>query len=100
MNDELGELERVLESSKKVLKPNGRLVIVTFHSLEDRIVKNFMIQNSDLKPNQNRHDVMSFIHQEKPIFKVLTKKAVLPSQEELKQNQRSHSAKLRAALFL
>lgn len=100
VNDELGELERVLESAKRVLKPNGRLVVVTFHSLEDRIVKNFMIQNSDLKPNQNRHDVLSFIHAEKPAFKVLTKKAVLPSKEELEINSRSHSAKLRAAYLL
>lgn len=100
VNDELGELERVLESAKRVLKPTGRLVVVTFHSLEDRIVKNFMIQNSDLKPNQNRHDVMGFMLNEKPVFKVLTKKAVLPSKEELEINSRSHSAKLRAAYLL
>ncbi|MBR6730899.1 MAG: 16S rRNA (cytosine(1402)-N(4))-methyltransferase RsmH [Alphaproteobacteria bacterium] len=100
VNDELGELERVLDSAQRVLKPNGRLVVVTFHSLEDRIVKNFMIQNSDLKPNQNRHDVMSFMNETKPIFKVLTKKAILPSKEELEINSRSHSAKLRAAFLL
>lgn len=100
VNDELGELERALDSAKRVLKPNGRLVVVTFHSLEDRIVKNFMIQNSDLKPNQNRHDVMSFIESEKPVLKVLTKKAVLPTKEEIELNSRSHCAKLRAAVLL
>ncbi len=100
VNDELGELERTLDAAKRVLKPNGRLVVVTFHSLEDRIVKNFMIQNSDLKPNQNRHEVFDINKMEKPLFQVLTKKAVLPSKEELEMNSRSHSAKLRAAVLL
>ena len=100
VNDELGELERALESAKNVLKPGGRLVVVTFHSLEDRIVKNFLIQNSDLKPNGNRHEMSFIIQDEKPLFKVLTKKAVLPTKEELEFNSRSHSSKLRAGVFL
>ena len=100
VNDELGELERALEACKKVLKPEGRLVVVTFHSLEDRIVKNFLIQNSDLKPNGNRHEISFVVPDEKPLFKVLTKKAVLPGKEELEFNSRSHSSKLRAGVFV
>ncbi len=100
VNDELGELERALEASKHLLKVGGRLVVVTFHSLEDRIVKNFMIKNSSLKPNLNRHEMPVFFENEKNLFQVLTKKAVTPTQEELQFNSRSHSAKLRAAIKL
>lgn len=96
VNDELGELERALEASIRLLKPGGRLVVVTFHSLEDRIVKNFLIKNSSLKPNQNRH--VPEIVSTKPLFQVLTKKPVLPSDEEVRRNPRAHSAKLRAGL--
>lgn len=98
VNDELGELERALEASKKLLKVGGRMVVVTFHSLEDRIVKNFFIKNSDLKPNANRHEMPLMPVDEKSLFKVITKKAVLPTKEELLLNSRSHSAKLRSAI--
>ena len=98
VNDELGELERALEASKKLLKVGGRMVVVTFHSLEDRIVKNFFIKNSNLKPNVNRHEMPLMMNDDKELFKVMTKKAVLPSKEELLFNSRSHSAKLRAAV--
>lgn len=98
VNDELGELERALDASVRLLKPGGRLVVVTFHSLEDRIVKNFLIKNSSLRPNQNRHAPVLQQSDDKPLFKVLTKKPVLPSDAEIKNNPRSHSAKLRAAM--
>ena len=98
VNDELGELERALDASVRLLKPGGRLVVVTFHSLEDRIVKNFLIKNSSLRPNQNRHAPVLQQADDKPLFKVLTKKPVLPSDAEIKNNPRSHSAKLRAAM--
>lgn len=98
VNDELGELERALDASVRLLKPGGRLVVVTFHSLEDRIVKNFLIKNSSLRPNQNRHAPVLQQSDDKPLFKVLTKKPVLPSDAEIKNNPRSHSAKLRAAV--
>lgn len=93
VNDELGELERALEASIRLLKPQGRLVVVSFHSLEDRIVKNFLIRHSALMPNQNRHLPQAAVAA--PLFHVLTKKPITPSSEELGQNSRSHSAKLR-----
>lgn len=98
VNDELGELERALEASKKLLKVGGRMVVVTFHSLEDRIVKNFFIKNSNLKPNANRHEIPLMQENDNALFQVITKKAVLPSEAELSLNSRSHSAKLRAAI--
>ncbi len=96
VNDELGELERALEASIKILKPGGRLVVVTFHSLEDRIVKNFLRDHSDKPQSINKykaddHDVV------KP-FKLIHRKAVLASDEETKVNPRARSAKLRAAI--
>lgn len=95
VNDELGELERALESSLSLLKENGRLVVVSFHSLEDRIVKNFLIRHSDLKPNANRHALENFSLPDKNEFMILNRKPITPSLEELQNNPRSHSAKLR-----
>jgi len=76
VNDELNNLEKVLFRAVEVLEKGGRIVIISFHSLEDRIVKNFFKDSS---------------------LKVLTKKPVIPSEEEIKINRRSRSAKLRAA---
>lgn len=84
VNDELGEVERALEASIKMLKTGGIIVIVSFHSLEDRIVKHFFKQHS--KP-------MS----EAPLFERLTKKAMKATDEEARTNPRARSAKLRAA---
>lgn len=99
VNDELGELRRALDASVRLLKPGGRLVVVSFHSLEDRIVKNFLIHYSSLRPNGNRHFVESVPVGEN-LFQVLTKKPVLPGEEELSLNSRSHSARLRAGVRL
>jgi len=80
VNDELNNLEKTLPQAIEILKPGGRLVVISFHSLEDRIVKNFLKEKS--KEN---------------ILKILTKKPIRPSGEEIIKNPRSRSAKLRAA---
>ncbi|KPJ72992.1 hypothetical protein AMJ48_02830 [Parcubacteria bacterium DG_74_1] len=80
VNDELNNLEKVLPQALAVLKPGGRLVIISFHSLEDRIVKNFCQSRSSID------------------LKILTKKPVGPTAKEIKINPRSRSAKLRAAV--
>lgn len=95
VNDELGELERALNGCIDILKPGGRLVVVTFHSLEDRIVKNFLVDSSGAKqvsryiPAQIDNDAN---------FEILSKKPILPSDGEVKTNPRARSAKLRAAI--
>ena len=96
VNDELGELERALEASVQVLKTGGRLVVVTFHSLEDRIVKNFLKENSDKITSTNKYsDELKEVT--KP-FALIGRKAVLASKEEAEINPRARSAKLRAAI--
>lgn len=77
VNDELGELRRALPDLVDLLLPNGKLLVITFHSLEDRIVKQFMKDHTQLR--------------------VITKHAIKPSQEEININPRSRSAKLRVA---
>ena len=93
VNDELGALKELLEQISGVLNPEGRIAIITFHSIEDRIVKNFFRRGSFDEPDQN-----PFINTE-PVndLRIITKKPVLPSPEEIKQNSRAASAKLRIA---
>ena len=95
INGELDALKIALESSVKYLKPGGRIGIISFHSLEDRIVKHFF-QNKAKKCVCSR-DVPVCVCKTVPKLKVLTRKALVPSQAEIKQNPRSRSAKLRFA---
>lgn len=92
VNDELGELERGLASAVNLLKNDGRLVVVTFHSLEDRIVKNFFKEKGGKTPNGSRY--MPEVEKATAVLSEVSK-AIIPSQEELKINRRSRSAKLR-----
>jgi len=93
VNDELGALKEMLQQSPLLLKPGGRIVIITFHSLEDRLVKNFFRRCTFDEPEQN-----PFINEERVNeLNVITKKPILPSAEEMKRNPRSRSAKMRIA---
>ena len=83
VNDELGNLKKVLPQALEILERNGKLVVISFHSLEDRIVKNFFKENS-----------------KRGLLKIITKKPIRPSTEEIKSNPRSRSARLRSALKL
>jgi 16S rRNA (cytosine1402-N4)-methyltransferase len=98
VNDELGELTRFLSKVKQILALNGRLVIVSFHSLEDRIVKNFFKENSQKNVAQSKYSKEKQIIEPGKWLKTLTKKAIMPSEGEVKNNPRSRSAKLRAAI--
>lgn len=95
VNDELGSLEDSLESAVELLSLNGRISIITFHSLEDRIVKQLFKSYSKL-PDLPRGLPVIPDHQ-LPILKLINKKPIIPTQEELKENNRARSAKLRVA---
>lgn len=93
VNDELNVLKEMLLQTVNVLEEGGRIAVITFHSLEDRIVKNFF-KNGNFEEEQSR-DV--FGNTTKRELKIITKKPILASEEELKRNPRSRSAKLRIA---
>jgi 16S rRNA (cytosine1402-N4)-methyltransferase len=94
VNGELDELHLALAAAERVLKPGGRLVVVSFHSLEDRIVKNFMVERGK-SGGGSRH--LPETAQAEPSFRILTKRPVTPGGDELSANPRARSAKLRAA---
>ena len=93
VNDEMGALKDLLQQSLQVLKPGGRMVIITFHSIEDRMVKNFFktgtFGEADENPFGNTEKTKDFL--------IITKKPIVASVEETKRNSRSRSAKLRIA---
>ncbi len=94
VNDELGELAAGLAAAERILKPGGRLAVVSFHSLEDRIVKNFLADRAG-KQGGSRHlpDAVS----PPATFKTLTRKPAVADEAEISKNPRARSAKLRAA---
>jgi 16S rRNA (cytosine1402-N4)-methyltransferase len=94
VNQELDELHLALSAAESVLKPGGRLVVVSFHSLEDRIVKNFLVERAKAGGG-SRH--LPEIAQAAPSFVILTKRPVTPDDREISANPRARSAKLRAA---
>ncbi|MGA0447980.1 MAG: 16S rRNA (cytosine(1402)-N(4))-methyltransferase RsmH [Candidatus Phytoplasma pyri] len=94
VNKELEILPKALNQSLSLLKEGGTIVVISFHSLEDRLVKNFFKINSSINLPSKLPIVSNF----KTVLKVITKKVVKPSLEEITFNHRSHSAKLRAAV--
>ncbi len=95
VNEELKDLEMALEDAIDLLNPKGRIVVVTFHSLEDRIVKQTFKKYSEVDEPWKGLPNIPLEHQ--PKLKLISKKPILPSEQELKENSRSKSAKLRIA---
>jgi 16S rRNA (cytosine1402-N4)-methyltransferase len=99
VNDELGELSRGLDAAEQVLAPGGRLIVVAFHSLEDRIVKRFLTERSAQASRTSRHAPEARqVHT--PRFRLLTHRPLMPDKRELQSNPRARSARLRAAVRL
>jgi 16S rRNA (cytosine1402-N4)-methyltransferase len=96
LNAELEELEQGLEAAERALKPGGRLAVVTFHSLEDRIVKRFLRERSGSTPAGSRHRP-ALTDPNEPTFERVAK-PVSPSERELARNPRARSARLRSAI--
>lgn len=99
VNDELGELVAGLAAAEAILRPGGRLIAVTFHSLEDRIVKTFLAERSGGKGRASRH-LPDMPSERAPSFRLTRRKAVEPGAAEVAGNPRSRSAKLRAGIRL
>jgi 16S rRNA (cytosine1402-N4)-methyltransferase len=98
VNDELGELVRGLSAAERLLRPRGRLAVVSFHSLEDRIVKRFLAERSGKTANPSRHAPGDPMAVTPASFTLLTRGAQAASDVEARANPRARSAKLRAAV--
>jgi len=98
VNDELGEIERGLAQAALLLNPGGRVVVISFHSLEDRIVKRFMTEVSGRAPSPSRHDPRGLARANagSSRFRLVTPKALRPGAAEIATNPRCRSARLRA----
>jgi 16S rRNA (cytosine1402-N4)-methyltransferase len=97
VNDELGELARAVTGAERLLRPGGRLVIVSFHSLEDRLVKAWLRERAGRVGAGSRH-IPLLSKSAEPTFELVFSKAVTPAEKELETNPRARSAKLRAAI--
>jgi 16S rRNA (cytosine1402-N4)-methyltransferase len=93
VNEELESLKELLNQVASLLKPGGRTAVITFHSLEDRIVKNYFKNGSTEESEKDK----IFGGVSDSVYKIITKKPIVPGEEELKMNPRSRSAKLRVA---
>ena len=98
VNDELGELVRGLAGAEALLAPGGRLAVVSFHSLEDRVVKEFLRERSGGGPRPSRHLPDLPVSTHKPTFTLITRGTVKPGAAETRSNPRARSARLRWAV--
>ena len=98
VNDELGELARALASAEQILAPGGRLVVVTFHSLEDRIVKRFLNDRAGRLDRGSRHLPETNVKVSAPSFRIVNPRPFTPCQGELELNPRARSARVRGAV--
>lgn len=101
VNDELTEIEEFLEQVEGMLKVGGKLIVVTFHSLEDKIIKEYLSQNTAKKVARSKYSHLSKLPSEDQgfcLYDLLNKKPLVPSDAEVKANPRSRSAKLRSAI--
>lgn len=96
VNGELDVLKEMLEEAGRVLKPGGRLVVITYHSLEDRIVKNFL-KTGNAEGKEEKDLIFGHVARE---FELVNRKVIVPSEEEIARNPRARSAKLRIAVRL
>ena len=96
VNDELGEISRALDAAAALLSPGGRLVVVSFHSLEDRLVKRFFTNATGRAPSASRHDPRGLTTPKPAEFSLTTLRAVRPTDAETASNPRARSARLRA----
>ncbi len=97
VNDELGELNRALSAAERLLRPGGRLAVVSFHSLEDRIVKQFLAARSGKRAKTSRY-LPAAAEGPAPSFEVKHRHGIAPSEEEMAANPRARSARLRWAI--
>jgi 16S rRNA (cytosine1402-N4)-methyltransferase len=97
INDELGELERGLTGAERLLAEKGRLAVVSFHSLEDRIVKTFIRERSGRTPNPSRHRPAPDDSRKTTTFRTVNTRAITPTKREIRDNPRARSARLRVA---
>jgi 16S rRNA (cytosine1402-N4)-methyltransferase len=95
VNEELTDVEAGLAQAAVLLAPGGRLVAVSFHSLEDRIVKQFFAHSTGRAPGASRHDPAGLLAQEAPRFTLITRAPIVPGAAEVSANPRARSAKLR-----
>lgn len=98
VNDEIGELKRGLVAAERLLNPRGRLAVVSFHSLEDREVKQFLRSRSGFRPKTSRHNPPTPEDTAQPTFDLLFRGVRRPSESEISHNSRARSARLRAGV--
>jgi len=97
VNNELTEIKNTLDCILPFIEIHGRIVIISYHSLEDRIVKNFFKEHSELRTHKNKYKIEHNLSTNVPKLRILTKLPITPSEAEIEQNPRARSAKMRVA---